>query len=154
MKVYKRKKSVLAFGITSAVIHLLYLVLAIIFLINKDYGIFIALSIFWVFIGGLFTFIVVYESKSIFVIDDDKIIFHYKVFSKSKELRGLNRKGLMIKFDDIQNIRVDEFKGDGLFIATTKSIHFDLKDKRSFDAYFHHYGKQQEKEIHSILTNR
>jgi hypothetical protein len=107
----------------------------------------------WLFLGFLFTFIWIYEGKSILQISPDEVRFFYKVFSKSKGLRGFNRSGLEIRKIEIKSVTLAIFPGDGFVAATTKSLLFELIDGRSFQAYFYHYGKNQETEIIARLLD-
>jgi hypothetical protein len=107
----------------------------------------------WLFLGFLFTFIWIYEWKSILQISPDEVRFFYKVFSKSKGLSGFNRSGLEIRNNEIKSVKLAIFPGDGFVAATTKSLLFELIDGRSFQAYFYHYGKNQETEIIARLLD-
>jgi hypothetical protein len=153
MKTYHRPsvKVIATVFIAFTVISLSLLIYA---LITENWFAFIGMTVFWVLFGGFLTFIWFYESRSILELTGTEIRFFYKTFSKSKELNGLNRKGLVIRFDAIEEIDIVTFRGDWLIAANTKHLVFRWKDGREAQVYLYHFGNGPEKEIIERLEKR
>lgn len=93
------------------------------------------------------------EYKGILEIGKDRIVFHYKVFSQERGLRGLNWKGLTIFWNDIKAVEIKLSLGDYIVSADTHFVSFFLKDGRIFTTTFFHFGKDKEYEILDLLRS-
>jgi len=151
MTVYKRNKTYIIFLMAAILVLLIFIITSIIFIIEEEYYKIILMSFILIFIGGLFLFISLSEHRSYLEIDNEKIIFHYMVFSKDKGLRGLNRKGLSINWKDVKVIKIRHIKGDKILSADTNFITFFLRDSRIFETTFFHFGKEKDREIISKI---
>ena len=148
-----RRKSYKFFVLAIIVLIVLFLAASIFATIKKEYYIIIILFFFLLFIEGMFIMIAWIEYKSILEIGKDRIVFHYKVFSKESGLRGFNLKGLTIFWSDIKAIEIKLRSGDYIIAADTQFVQFFLKDGRIFNTSFSHFGKDKEDEIISLLKS-
>lgn len=132
---------------------LIFLATSIISIINKEYYIIIIMAFFLLFIGGMFLLIALIEWSSYLEIDPNKIVFHYKVFSKDKGLKGFNRKGLSVDWNDVKLIKIRHMSQDRILSSDTNFVTFFLKDSRIFETTFFHFGKTKEHEILSKIQS-
>jgi hypothetical protein len=133
----------------------LFLIPAFIYaLITDNIFAIVGLPLFWLLISGILLIPWYYESRGILQLSDHEIRFFYKLFSKSKDLNGFNRKGLVIHFNEIESIDIVTIPGDCCITATARQLIIRWKDGRMALAYLYHFGKKQEKEIIDILVAR
>ncbi len=147
MIVYRRRKSFLYALMAAVLIFLVCLVCSIILIVRQDYDMIIILFLFLFFIGGMFLFIALFEWGSYLEIDSNRIVFHYKVSSSDKGLRGFNRKGLSIEWKDVKLVNIRHIHGDKILASNTSFATFFLKDDRIFETAFYHFGRVNEQAI-------
>lgn len=143
---FRRKRNVIGFGCVALFILLLCIVLSIIFVLCQDY-VFLIVLFFPTLLGVLFAIIAYIEYRGSIELDNEKVKFNYRLFSKSKEL---NKSGITLYYSDIRHIKKTYIQGDGIISKDHIIYTICLTNNTKVDVYLHHFGKDEETIISAI----
>lgn len=146
-KVFKRTKTVRIFSVLSGLLFLICLIGSIFCIVKQDYAALIIVAL-GLYLDLIFVLVALIESKGTFEIDRDTLIFHYRVFSRSKKY---NRRNVSLKCSDINHLLKLYRKGDGISTADTTEYQFILHDGTIIETYFYHFGREAVQEIDEFL---
>ena len=146
---FRRKKAVTTFAGIAGIIFLLCVVVSVILLLKQNY-VFILVLFFPVLLGMLFAAIAFIEYRGSIEIDDQKVRFNYRIFSKYKEF---NKSGVEFAFSEIESISKTYRKGDGIvskdcFVYTIRQI-----NKKQVEFHLYYFGKDEDS-IFNIINEK
>ena len=143
---FRRKKTVTIPSIIAGITFLICVVISVIFLIRQDYLLLILL--FLLFLSGiLFALFAFFEHRGTIEIDDQKVKFNYRIFSKH---RDLNKSGVEFDFSKIESLRRTLIKGDGIYTKDTYLYTVCQTDKKQAEFYLLHFGKDEDLIFNSL----
>ena len=143
---FRRKKTVTIPSIIAGIMFLICVVISVIFLIRQDYLLLILL--FFLFLLGItFALIAFFEHRGTIEIDDQKVKFNYRIFSKHREL---NKSGVEFDFSKIESLRRTLREGDGIITKDTYLYTICQTDKKQAEFYLLHFGKDEDLIFNSL----
>lgn len=145
-QIFRRKKTVTIPSIIAGIMFLICVVISVIFLIRQDYLLLILL--FFLFLLGItFALIAFFEHRGTIEIDDQKVKFNYRIFSKHREL---NKSGVEFDFSKIESLRRTLREGDGIITKDTYLYTICQTDKKQAEFYLLHFGKDEDLIFNSL----
>lgn len=146
---FRRKKTVAIYGSIAASILLLCVVFSVVFALRQNSALLLVL-LFPALLGILFAIIALIEYRGSIEIDDQKVKFNYRLFSKTKEL---NKSGVEIPFSQIEAITKAYRPGDGIVGSDCFLYTIHLTGKKQAEVYLYHFSKAED-HIFKILCER
>ena len=143
---FRRKKTVTIPSIIAGIMFLICVVISVIFLIRQDYLLLILLFLPFL-LGITFALIAFFEHRGTIEIDDQKVKFNYRIFSKHREL---NKSGVEFDFSKIESLRRTLIEGDGIITKDTYLYTICQTDKKQAEFYLFHFGKDEDLIFNSL----
>ncbi len=137
---FRRKKTATTFAGIAGIIFLLCVVISVILLLQQNY-VFIIVLFFPALLGMLFAAIALIAYRGSIEIDDQKVRFNYRIFSKYKEL---NKSGVEFAFSEIESISKTYRKGDGIVSKDCFVYTIRQQNKKQVEFYLYHFGKDED----------
>ena len=100
--------------------------------------------------GGLFLFAFLTELSRVLIIDTDKVIFPRSVRRNGR----LISKKSVVRFDEMNSLECEFYKGDGILTGDTNIYTLKLKGYSKIAMTLYCYGKDEEDEIYETIRQR
>ena len=143
---FRRKKAATTCAGIAGIIFLLCVVVSVILLLQQNY-VFIIVLFFPALLGIRFAAIALIEYRGSIEIDDQKVRFNYRIFSKCNEL---NKSGVEFDFSKIESLRRTLREGDGIITKDTYLYTICQTDKKQAEFYLLHFGKDEDLIFNSL----